>query len=297
MNGDYYGLPTTIITNQHLTLEFLSQAGPRLVRLFLGESRLNLLKEQPGLALTTPYGDYHFIGGHRLWHAPEAMPRSYIPDDAGLKVEQIQQGVRVSGPVEGPTSIQKSIEICLHPNRPGLTLTHILQNQGIWPVELAPWAITQFPTGGLAVLPQTTTPLDADGLLPNRQLVLWPYTSWEDDRLEPHDDYIFIRAVPKSPPVKLGYANMAGWIGYLNQEVFFYKKATYAQGCTYPDFGSSAECYCNDAFIELETLGPLTRLQPGQSVEHVETWELFPAPGVPVERSPVTEFIDSLHLL
>ena len=30
--------------------------------------------------ISTPYGDFYFHGGHRLWHAPEAMPRTYIPD-------------------------------------------------------------------------------------------------------------------------------------------------------------------------------------------------------------------------
>jgi len=41
------------------------------------------------------------------------------------------------------------------------------------------------------------------------------------------------------------------------------------------DFGCNCECYCRDRFIELETIGPLVRLQPGESVTHVEEWELI----------------------
>jgi hypothetical protein len=41
------------------------------------------------------------------------------------------------------------------------------------------------------------------------------------------------------------------------------------------DHGCNAESYCNDEFIELETLGPLVKLEPGQFVTHTETWELY----------------------
>ncbi len=33
--------------------------------------------------------------------------------------------------------------------------------------------------------------------------------------------------------------------------------------------------YTNDRMLELETLGPLQRLAPGDVVEHVEHWFLF----------------------
>jgi hypothetical protein len=296
MNGNYFGLPTTLITNQHLTLEFLSQAGPRIVRLFLGESKENLLKEAPNESIETSYGNYHFRGGHRLWHSPESMPRSYLPDDEGLVVEQTAQGVRLIGPVEAPTGIQKSIEICLHQEKPFVTLIHRLINQGVWPVELAPWAITQLPLGGMAILPQTKTPLDKTGLLPNRHLVLWPYTSWEDPRLQLHDDFILIKAEGKTPPVKVGYANSNGWLGYLRNAILFCKKYSHDTNATYPDFNSSTECYCNNRFIELETIGPLTRLEPGQSTQHVETWEIYPAPGIAASRDDIAGFARSLAL-
>jgi hypothetical protein len=42
-SGDFYGLPTRIISNQHLWLEFLAGAGPRIVRLSLAGSDENLL--------------------------------------------------------------------------------------------------------------------------------------------------------------------------------------------------------------------------------------------------------------
>jgi hypothetical protein len=296
MNGDFYGLPTTIISNQHLSLEFLAKAGPRIVRLYLDGSKENLLKELPDAHLETPYGDFFFQGGHRLWHSPEGMPRSYIPDNEGLAVEQGASNVRLTAPVETQTGIQKSIEITLDPHKPIVTLAHRLLNQGVWPVELAAWAITQLPLGGLAALPQTGTPVDQAGLLPNRHFALWPYTSWEDPRLQPHDDFILIQAAEKTPPLKVGYANNAGWLAYLHQGIFFCKKSAFQPGAVYPDFGCNTECYCGNRFIELETLGPLVSLEPGQSTEHVETWELFAASGVPETYQGVAEFVRVLGL-
>lgn len=32
---------------------------------------------------------------------------------------------------------------------------------------------------------------------------------------------------------------------------------------------------CNDKFVELESLGPLTNLDAGETITHVEKWELL----------------------
>jgi len=33
--------------------------------------------------------------------------------------------------------------------------------------------------------------------------------------------------------------------------------------------------YCNDRFVELESLGSLNMIKPSESIVHMETWELF----------------------
>jgi hypothetical protein len=50
-------------------------------------------------------------------------------------------------------------------------------------------------------------------------------------------------------------------------------------GAKYPDGGCNSELFTNPEFLELETLGPLVELKPGQTGEHVERWWLFE--GVP----------------
>src|SRR5438094_914376 len=44
---------------------------------------------------------------------------------------------------------------------------------------------------------------------------------------------------------------------------------------TYPDFGCSFETFTNGDFLEIETLGPMTKVEPDGSVAHVERWSLF----------------------
>lgn len=274
MSTDFYGLPTRVLDNGHVRLEYLAEAGPRIVRLFAAGSEENLLAELPTLKMDTPQGPYYIRGGHRLWHSPEAFPRSYLPDNAGQIVEELPDGVLLTQPVEPATGIRKSIEVRLAPGQAMVTLTHELKNAGIWPVELAPWAITQMRLGGVAILPQQVGALDAAGLLANRQLVLWPYTRWADPRLELGDDLILIRAQSLMPPCKVGYLNRHGWSGYLIGSTLFVKRFLPDVDRPHPDFGCNAEVYCCDQFIEVESLGALVTLAPGASVRHVETWEL-----------------------
>src|SRR5512143_3203254 len=98
--NDFYGYPTRRASSKFLELDCLATAGPRIVRLKYKGSE-NLLAEVPEISVPTPLGDYHYLGGHRLWHAPEALPRSSVPDEEGLYVAQLtSSGVVLNGGVE-----------------------------------------------------------------------------------------------------------------------------------------------------------------------------------------------------
>jgi hypothetical protein len=145
----------------------------------------------------------------------------------------------------------------------------------LWPITLAPWAITQLRLEGVAILPQHTDTLDPDGLLPNRQLTLWQYTRWDDPRLRLGEGVIEVAGEPVPQAFKIGYFNHAGWMEYRYRDITFRKSFTPQRDRPHPDFGCNAEVYANDRHIELETLGPLVTLAPGEQVEHVETWEVL----------------------
>ena len=271
-----------ILKNDFLQVEYLTDA-LRIIGL-TPTGRTNLLADMSDAPpVPTPYGDFRFIGGHRLWHSPEAMPRTYIPDTS-VTVNEFSNGVLLEAPTEQGTGIRKQIEIHLAPDKPSITLMHTLINDGAWAVELAPWAITQFRLGGTVILPVPTRNVDDAGLLANRQLSLWPYTRINDPRVKWDDEFILFKADALMPPFKIGYFNSHGWMAYWLDDVVFRKRFEVSKEATYPDNNCNAELYCNDQFVELESLGPLLKLSPGGSINHVETWELSDGPGSLLEE-------------
>lgn len=282
-NTSYYGLPAQSIASQRLRLVYLTGEGPRLVGLYLCGDERNFLAELPELGIEAPHGRYNLRGGHRLWVAPEDMEHTYLPDDLPPQIEVLSDGVRLTGLPHPLAGLQKRIEFRLDRERPVVTARHWIENRSAAAVELAPWAITQLPTGGVAYLPQHTHALDVDGLLPNRTLALWPYTSLADPRLALSGRVWQVRAAG-GEHVKIGYLNLVGWIAYVRDgRVFVKRQDAEAPGpnLALPDMGVNAEVYTDQHMIELETLGPLVTLLPGQSVQHDEIWEVYPALDAP----------------
>ena len=207
---NFHGEPTKILGNKFLQLEYLSNSA-RIVR-FSPKGKDNLFADLGLSPAKTPYGNFYLRGGHRLWHSPEAMPRTYIPDNEGGVVSEIPNGVRIEMPVEPWTHISKSIEIQLNPDQPQVILKHELRNDGAWSVQFSVWAVTMFKLGGVGIFPQPVENVDEEGLLSNRQLTIWPYTKINDERLTLRDDFILVHAKSSLPPNKFGYFNPHGWM-------------------------------------------------------------------------------------
>jgi hypothetical protein len=74
-----------------------------------------------------------------------------------------------------------------------------------------------------------------------------------------------------------------GWVAYLNSGVLFVKRFDYREGAVYPDRGTRYQTFSYQEMLEMETVGELVTLQPGESAELKESWELHG--GVPSARS------------
>lgn len=292
----YAGYDCIKLENEALALWLTRSVGPRIIGLALQGSN-SLLALLPDLKAECPgAGTYSFRGGHRLWYAPEDLRRTYLPDDEPLTITDLPNGLHVTQPVEAPTGIQKALTITLPDAEARVIVDHTLSNHGSDLLDLAPWAITQLRPGGIAILPQAVGPADEYGLLPNRHIVLWPYTPVNSPHLRWGDRYLFIEARMKEGALKVGWPNPAGWLAYAVEGTLFVKQATYEPEAVYLDRGSSSECYCCADFIELETLGPRTTLAPGQSVTHRETWTLYTGISVRPDEAAATELAARLGL-
>ncbi|OAJ34123.1 hypothetical protein [Piscirickettsia salmonis] len=280
-------MKTVQLSNGKIQLGYLVDAGPRLTYLALNDDVNIFAKLSAASKVTTTAGDFIFYGGHRLWHAPEAKPRSYMPDNMPPELLQSDDlTVTMTGHIEAYTGLQKQLRLKMHENLAELAIDHVIYNHGLWPVECAPWGITQFKTGGVAILPQYNQPLDEHGLLPNRQLNFWPYSDYQDERLELHHQAILIHGKPLVRPFKIGYLNLLGWSAYLYGNTLLIKQFAVDDLARYPDFNSNNEVYSDQQCLELETLAPLKMVPPGQCHIQKETWHLFNVAGDTIKRTP-----------
>ncbi len=265
------------LANDQVELVVTTDVGPRIIRLALlgGE---NLLKEVPDQMGKTGGDDWRPYGGHRFWHAPEVIPRTYAPDNDPVEATEKGGTVRLVQPVERTTGMQKELEITLDPKRGHVSVLHRLTNHNPWAVEAAPWALTVMAPGGAAVFPQEPYKPHPEYMLPARPLVLWHYTDMSDPRLSWGEKYIILRQDPKAETKnKIGMLNCQGWAAYLLRGCVFVKRFPCVKGAPYPDFGCNCESYTDPDILEIESLGPLSTIEPEGAVEHIEDWYLFKA--------------------
>jgi hypothetical protein len=248
--------------------------GPRILSFTVGggTNPFAVFEEQAG---GTGEPEWKNRGGHRLWLAPEAPDFSYFPDNRPVAWEALGDGgVRLTPPPEAPTGFQKQIDIRLADEGARATLVHRIIRVGDGPRVAAPWALSVLAPGGFAVLPQPAMGRHPRDLLPNRRLVLWPYTDLSDPRYRFGRRLFTLRQDTALGPTKIGMPSPAGWAGYWLGGTLFRKRFAREPGAAYPDDGCNLEVFTNSRMLELETLGPLRTLAPGDQAELTEEWDL-----------------------
>jgi hypothetical protein len=275
----YLNLPNCYkLSNGTVELIVTTDVGPRIIRYsFPGED--NILAELPDTVVKTDFGDWKPFGGHRIWVAPEAMPRSYAPDSSPIEFKQEGANtVRLTQAADAKTGIQKEMVVTLAPEGSEVTILHRLTNKNLWAADLATWGLTIMNGGGVTIIPQEPyiSHDDQAGLLPARPLIMWPYTDFSDPRWTLGKRYLRLKTDDSMMEAqKVGVLNKVGWTGYARNKTLFVKRYGYQEGMKYPDYGANAEAYTAGSFMEVETLGPMRKLNWGESAEHTEKWRLF----------------------
>ncbi|MSU49320.1 MAG: hypothetical protein EXS37_09590 [Opitutus sp.] len=262
------------LSNGAVKLLITLEVGPRI----LGYARLggiNVMRvneDQIGRA-----GEPKWVsrGGHRLWLAPESVAFSYFPDNHPVRWERLGDwGVRLIPPPEPSTGFQKEMDVTLSPAGTRVQVVHRLIRTGATPAVAAPWALTVMRPGGWAILPQPPLGEHPRDLLPNRLMVVWPYSDLSDPRLRLGRNYIAVRQDPTRGPIKIGLRQDCGWSAYYVEGTLFVKEFAREPGAVYPDDGCNLEVFSNPRMLELESLGPLRECAPGEHMEHHEFWSL-----------------------
>ncbi|MGA3031338.1 MAG: hypothetical protein ABSE58_11510 [Candidatus Limnocylindrales bacterium] len=271
---NYGGWPNCIrLYNGEIELVATTDVGPRVIRLgFIGGQ--NLFKTYPESLGRVGDPEWQIYGGHRLWHAPEVSTRTYSPDNS--PVEHSWDGATLLlRNSDEPNGIDKEIRLTISPTLPRVEVAHRLINRNPWPVELAPWALSVMAPGGRAIFPQEEFRPHPDVLVPARPLVLWYFADMSDPRWTWGRRYIQLRQdSTATTKQKAGLLNKKGWAAYLLGGEAFVVRYAYDPDATYTDMGCNTETYTDPKMLEVETLGPLTRLEPGEGVDHLESWLL-----------------------
>lgn len=266
-------LRTGVLENEYLRIEYALDAGPRIVH-FSRRSGRNVFAETPEIGWETVHGrPFRLLGGHRLWSSPECALEKQVPDDEPVAVRTTKDGVELIGATKTHDGLVRKIALELDGRR--VHVTHTLANDTGRRVDVAAWALTQLAPGGVAVLPFP----DGDAeQLPNRNVVLWPYSDVHDRRFEVRADAIRVAADDGPGFFKVGCLNRSGAIAYELGDVTFCKRFTPEADAPHVDLGCNAEVYVRAEFLELETLTPLRPLASGEELQHVEEWELLDRP-------------------
>jgi hypothetical protein len=270
---NFEGWPNCIrLSNSKIELIITTDVGPRIIRCGY-VNRQNLLYVSEAEKGRTGGNDWRIYGGHRLWHSPEAMPRTYFADNSPLTFTYDGNTLRLKQIIESTTGIIKEMDIALDSGNDHVNIIHRLINNNLWPIETSAWAITAHAAGSRAILPQEPYIDPGENLLPARPVVLWNYTQMSDKRWTWGNKYIQLKHDPTIPSEqKIGILNKQGWSACQLQDIIMIKRFAVQPDAIYPDFGSNNEVYVNEFLLETETLGPLTKIQPGKSIEHTEDW-------------------------
>ena len=283
------------LSNELVDMIITTEVGPRIIRYgFIGDE--NEFCEFPEQIGKKGGDDWRIYGGHRLWHAPEQMPRTYYPDNYPVNIELTDGVLRLIQPVESTTGIQKEMDIFLHEDSSRVLVTHRLRNRSVSDAELAVWALTVLDAGGTAIIPLPPRQTHSENLSPVNSFALWAYTDFSDPRWSLGSRYLLLKHDREcTGPQKIGVSVPAGWAAFARNNHLFLKQFFYSPSSIYPDMGSSVEVFTNDVMTELETLGPITRIAPGKQVEHVETWDLVSGVEQPTTENEVDGLIPSIR--
>ena len=268
------------IANDQIELVVTLDVGPRVIS-FRTKNGANVFKTFDEQLGGTGETEWMIRGGHRFWIAPEDLERTYHIDNHPPRhwVDSATGEFIFEAEQSAGGRILKTLGITISPDSANVKVRHTAKNMDSKPLEFSAWALSVMKAGGTAVIPQPPLGEHPRDLLPNRTMVLWPYTDLTDSRFRIGRDFIVLRQAPDRPPTKIGLAHKEKQIAYIVDDSLFIKSFDFIEGETYPDGGCNFETFTNSEMLEVESLSPLKTVPPGGEITHIEEWTLLPLSG------------------
>lgn len=268
------------LSNDHAEVIVTLDVGPRILS-YKRKGGDNVFKNYDEQLGCSEEAEFKIRGGHRFWIAPEDEVLSYHQDNSPVdyRIEEFTEEIVIDSLQTQCGQIMKTLGVALADNDSHVTVRHTARNDGEEPIQIASWGLSVMKPGGIEIIPQPPMGRHPQDLLPNRGIVLWPYTDLTDPRWHLGRSFFTLRQSEGFPPTKLGLSHREKWIAYVIEDTIFLKTFDHVLGAVYPDGGCNFETFSNSEMLEIESLSPLASLAPGESVSHTENWYLFEIAG------------------
>ncbi len=232
------------------------------------------------------------FGGDKTWPAPQSdwpklTPRSWPPppvfDSVPLRPSETATEVTLHSATDRFYGLRTIRHITLEKDKPVMKIKTTYEKLEGQPVNVGVWIITQLKDPVAVVAP-----------LPDHSLNAAGYNKQSDDlptNLRVANGMVSLTRDTKKPH-KIGTdAGTLLWVG--DKIIVQIDSPRLAEG-EYPDQKSSAEVYTNPdpaAYVELEMLGPLKMMKPGDLISTTNTYTLIRRR----EADPAKEIRKLLH--
>ncbi len=216
---------------------------------------------------------WYLYGGYRLWMSPEYLPYTYYPDNGPVRYSVDGDTVTFTPAPQTENGLQTSYSLTFD-GKSGIRVDNVIKNISEEEKNGAVWTLCVMSQHSHTFAAQSV--IDT-GLLPNRALVLWPYTDVHDDRIRIGNGLVDVRQDPDGDgALKIGINNELGRIMTLtaDNQLFTQSFEVDHENGAYPDGGCSTEIYSCPDFTEAEALCPLSTFGPGESLKFSLCWKL-----------------------
>ncbi|HWN96665.1 MAG TPA: DUF4380 domain-containing protein, partial [Methylomirabilota bacterium] len=209
-----------------------------------------------------PEAEWGLYTGRKNWRPPPAFDSA--PNDARVEGKDVV----LLSPVDPFYGIQVRRRVHLDSKEPKLTITTTYERVSGTPSKIGVWVITQMRDPVAVFIPGPERSIFPDGFY---KFGNEPWTNVVASR-----GLIHVTRDPAKPH-KLGSdADQLLWMG---AQIMCLVESPRVRGAEYPDRNASAEVYTNPdpkKYVELEMLGPLSLMKPGDKISQENTYTLFP---------------------
>ena len=222
---------------------------------------------------------YEYIGVRSWFFEPTQIPESGLPALQPATAEQTgTRSMRLTAAPDDSSGLQLIMEVALDSQRPVLRIRHGFKNMRDKPRRIACWALNVIrPDAGVGVTPWRTGS--------RRSLLFWPDTDPDEAGiyLGPSALALDYRLEPQNGWQKIGTNGDAGWIAFVWNETALKSTVAHVADAEYPEdggtvtmFNSTSEVFDGKPrFGEIENVGPLSELMPGDTLWMEQELELF----------------------